>query len=38
MTNDSFERVLSPGALAFVAELQLRFNPRRRALLERRAE
>lgn len=38
MTNDRFERVLSPGALAFVAELHLRFNPRRRALLERRAE
>lgn len=33
-----FERVLAPEALAFVAELQREFGPRRAELLERRAE
>lgn len=32
------ERVLTPGALAFVASLHREFNPRRLSLLERRAE
>jgi malate synthase len=33
-----FEEVLTPDALEFVAELQQRFNPMRRALLEARVE
>jgi malate synthase len=33
-----FEEILTAGALEFVAELERRFGPRRRELLERRAE
>ncbi|HSK15690.1 MAG TPA: hypothetical protein VK915_05925, partial [Gaiellaceae bacterium] len=32
------EEILSPGALAFLAELHRRFEPARRELLARRAE
>src|SRR3954468_7811773 len=34
----AFESILSPGALAFVAGLHRRFNPRRRELLQAREE
>jgi malate synthase len=34
----SFEQVLTPGALEFLAELEGRFGPRRRELLEARAQ
>jgi len=34
----SYERVLTPEAVAFVVELQRKFGPERKRLLERRAE
>ncbi|HET6522614.1 MAG TPA: malate synthase A, partial [Geminicoccaceae bacterium] len=35
---EGYEKILTPDALAFVAELERRFGARRRELLERRAE